>query len=163
MTSSPEGEDYDPCMQVGLPKWLNRADVQRALHVNRTTPLPVAWQEISPVLRYSMDSMYSDATQHYRNFFADKSGAESWRILIYSGISDGAVPFRGTERWVRCLGRPVVNNWHTWTADKQVAGLVMDYDRLSLCSIRTTGHMVPMYTPQKGFYFFQRWVDDFPI
>ena len=152
------GDDpYNPCLWGQMVAWLNRLDVQKALHVNQT--LPVTWNAMSNVMSYNMDSMFSDATQHYRNYFAD-AGAKNWRILIYSGISDAAVPSRGTERWVRCLGRPIKKDWRSWTIDEQVAGLVIDYDRISYLTIRTTGHTVPSYTPQKGFEFFARWIDN---
>lgn len=155
---------YNPCVMSYMINWLNRADVQKALHVNITGHLPEEWNLISPIMTYDQESMFSDATQHYRNWLVSGSGADKWRILVFSGISDAAVPTRGTERWVRCLGRPVTKDWRAWkTSDNQVAGLIVDYDRLSFLTARTTGHTIPTYTPLKGYEFFARWIDNKPF
>ena len=38
----------------------------------------------------------------------------SWRILIYSGDADSAVPFIGTQRWIQCLNSPITSDWANW-------------------------------------------------
>jgi len=87
----------------------------------------------------------------------------SWRILVYSGDFDLVVPFQSTQRWIRCLGRPVVKPWHSWMIGKQVGGNVIEYDRISFLTIKGSGHMVPYYTPDKGYAFFQLWIDKQPF
>jgi hypothetical protein len=37
-----------------------------------------------------------------------------WRILIWSGDVDAAVPFIGTQRWIECLGQDVKRDWNNW-------------------------------------------------
>lgn len=37
-----------------------------------------------------------------------------WRVLVRSGDADAAVPFEGTQRWIECLGQPVVEDWDQW-------------------------------------------------
>jgi hypothetical protein len=37
-----------------------------------------------------------------------------WRILVWSGDADAAVPFEGTQRWIECLGQPIVQDWEQW-------------------------------------------------
>ena len=142
----------DPCLASYMPKYLNRADVQRALHVE-----PTVWKEFGGIHYGTMDDdmvpVYQEILNHPR--------ARAWRILIFSGDFDLCVPFEATQRWVRCLGRPVARPWHAWTlASGQVGGNIIEYDRIAFLTIKGSGHMVPYYTPEKGFAFFQRWIDN---
>lgn len=44
----------DPCIDEEVQAYLNRPDVQRALHVNQTGNLPGPWRDCTPHLNYSM-------------------------------------------------------------------------------------------------------------
>lgn len=145
----------DPCLASYMPAYLNRADVQRALHVE-----PTVWKEFGGIHYGTMDD---DMVPVYRELLNHpRTGA--WRILIFSGDFDLCVPFEATQRWVRCLGRPVVRPWHAWTlASGQVGGNIVEYDRIAFLTVKGSGHMVPYYTPDKGFAFFQRWIDNQPF
>lgn len=140
----------DPCLANYMPLYLNRADVQQALHVDRT-----AWKEFGDIhyatMNDNMVPVYEDIIAHPRT--------AHWRILVFSGDFDLCVPFESTQRWIKCLGRPVTAPWRAWKHNGQVAGNVIDYDRISFLTIKGTGHMVPYYTPEKGYAFFQRWLD----
>lgn len=57
----------------------------------------------------------------YKKFLA---GAKNWKILVFSGDVDASVPTLGTQRWIECLGQPVVTPFRTWTLDGQVAGIL---------------------------------------
>jgi len=140
----------DPCLTNYIPSYLNRADVQKAIHVDKTT-----WKSMGPI-QYGTteDSMLPIYEEVFNN-----PRAASWRILIYSGDFDVTVPFEATQRWVRCLGRPVTKPWHSWMVGKQVGGNIIEYDRISFLTVKGAGHMVPYYTPDKGFTFFQKWID----
>jgi len=144
----------DPCLENYMALYLNRDEVQKAIHADKTN-----WKSLTNL---GYGSMVDDMVSIYQEII-DNPRTSSWRILIYSGDFDVVVPFLSTQRWIRCLGRPVVKPWHSWMIGKQVAGNVIEYDRISFLTIKGAGHMIPYYTPDKGYTFFQRWIDKEPF
>lgn len=59
---------------------------------------------------------------------------------MVSGTADSAVPFVGSERWIGCLDRPVVNDTRGWLLDGQVAGTVTDWDGISFITVKVGSH-----------------------
>ena len=141
----------DPCLKSYMPLYLNRPDVQKALHVE-----PTDWKKASDKIHYATmnDSMIPVWKEILNN-----PRTNSWKILIFSGDFDAVVPFQSTQRWIRCLDLPVKNKWHSWMIGGQVGGNVIDYDRMSFLTIKGSGHMVSYYTPDKGFEFFKQWIE----
>ncbi|MQM19512.1 hypothetical protein Taro_052518 [Colocasia esculenta] len=45
-----------------------------------------------------------------------------YRALVYSGDHDAAIPFIGTQLWIRTLNSSIVDDWRSWSVDGQVAG-----------------------------------------
>lgn len=91
---------YDPCIGVEVPQYLNRPDVQRALHAN-VTSLPYPWTECSTVLDYSDDDLMSSMLPVYSWLF--RNSPADFRMMVYSGDVDGIVPILGTRTWLRSL------------------------------------------------------------
>jgi len=141
----------DPCLKRYMSPYLNRADVQKALHVETTK-----WNS-SGNIKYSgklssMIPVWKDILNNPRS--------ESWKILVFSGDFDSVVPFQSTQRWIHCLGLPVKQDWHPWKIGKQLGGNIIDYDRMSFLTIKGSGHMVGYYTPDKNFEFFRQWIEN---
>merc|ERR1712039_1143304 len=80
--------------------------------------------------------------------------APHWRIWVVSGDSDSAVPFMGTERWMQCLGRPLVKTQEPWVLDGEVAGVKRTWDRMTLLIVKGCGHTIPTYCPKAGYKMF---------
>ena len=53
---------YDPCIDGEVEEYVNRADVQTALHANVSGSLPGRWSDCSTVVQYNM----CDSTKHQR-------------------------------------------------------------------------------------------------
>jgi hypothetical protein len=51
----------------------------------------------------------------------------NYKILFFSGDTDGAVPTQGTRRWIDTLDLPVKQKWRSWTINNQVAGYLVSY------------------------------------
>ena len=141
-----EALEFDPCTLSYVAEWLNQEAAQKVLHVvpPNNSPLPFPWQYTSSAVfnNYDLHSMEFDVTLLYREFFEAGNATKDWRILIYSGMDDPEIVFHSTERWVSCLGRPVVAGWQPWVAEGQLQGVFIEYDRISLLGIRNSGHMV---------------------
>lgn len=76
--------------------------------------------------------------------------ANGYRILHYSGDTDGAVPTIGTKRWVELLQSPVKagGEWRNWLdAEYQVGGFVVNHEVLDFATVRGVGHMAPQWKP----------------
>jgi len=82
------------------------------------------------------------------------------KILIYTGDTDGAVPFNGTLAWVRNLGLKITRPWRTWRVNEDaVAGYVTNYDGLILVTVKGTGHMVPQWKAKEAFYMLNQFFE----
>ncbi|KAH3763679.1 serine carboxypeptidase [Pelomyxa schiedti] len=143
--------NYDPCMQNYVTTYLNLPEVQTAIHAR-----PTLWGVFESNLNYSSADFYINMVPVIQEFI----DYTDWTIFVYSGALDGCVPFIGTQRWISCLGRPIVNDWRGWDFDSQGAGTVIDYDRITFMTVKASGHMVPTYAPKAGFAMFQCWMDD---
>jgi len=140
----------DPCLSNYMPLYLNRADVQKALHVESTE-----WKEFGPIHYKTMNDNMIPVWQEILN----SPRTKSWRILVFSGDFDVVVAFQSTQRWIHCLGLPVKKEWHPWMIGKQVGGNIIEYDRMSFLTVKGSGHMVSYYTPDKGYEFFRQWIE----
>eukprot|EP01047_Picozoa_sp_COSAG01_P009921 COSAG01_NODE_414_length_17360_cov_226.576907_21_plen_106_part_00 len=86
--------------------------------------------------------------------------APHWKIAVVSGTADAAVPFLGTERWMDCLGQPVVEDWKLWYNSKQdIAGAVKKFaPNFQFWSVKGCGHTIPTYCPEAGFLMLDKWL-----
>jgi len=138
---------YDPCISRQTPIYMNNPAVQKAIHADSH---PCVWP--GPGIQYGDET--ANMILLFQKFF---ELAPDWKILIFSGDVDSAVPFTGTLRWIECLGRPVVQDWRNWWLDGDAAGIQKDFDRISYVTIKGCGHTVPTYCPEAGYQFYANW------
>ncbi|PSC70972.1 serine carboxypeptidase 24-like [Micractinium conductrix] len=152
---------YDPCIDSETEAYLNRPDVQRALHANVSGKLPGPWQDCTPRIKYSRSDLLSSMLPVYRRLL--KQGI---RIMVYSGDVDAIVPVIGTRNWIRELDLPVTphGRWHAWhSGTGQVGGWTVEHEGLTFASVRGAGHMVPYTQPERALYLFKKWVHQEPL
>ncbi|KAH3762400.1 serine carboxypeptidase [Pelomyxa schiedti] len=143
--------DYDPCLEDYTTTYLNLPEVQSAIHAQ-----PTEWAVFENNIHYKLADTYINIIPVIQNILDNTE----WTIFVYSGAIDGCVPFIGTQRWISCLGRTIINDWRGWDFESQGAGTVIDYDRLTFMTVKASGHMVPMYTPKEAFAMFQCRMDN---
>mmetsp|Transcript_53615 Transcript_53615/g.126098 ORF Transcript_53615/g.126098 Transcript_53615/m.126098 type:complete len:336 (-) Transcript_53615:173-1180(-) len=80
--------------------WLAQAEVAKALHVKPNT--------IGMTYNWGPASVSGDLRPLYKKLI------QKYRMLIYSGDTDGCVPEWGTEQWVRELGFKEKKAWRPW-------------------------------------------------
>jgi len=149
---------FDPCIDLHLTEYLNRADVRKAIHAD---PSAGEWEECTNKINY--DFTYQDGQNiipYYEKFFREQP---TMRILIYSGDVDSVISFVGTEQWIDSLNLPVKEDWRAWNTDEQVGGYVKAYTKLTFLTIRGAGHMVPYFKPKLGYTFFERFITGKPF
>eukprot|EP00656_Telonema_subtile_P042700 TRINITY_DN4850_c0_g1_i2.p1 TRINITY_DN4850_c0_g1~~TRINITY_DN4850_c0_g1_i2.p1 ORF type:complete len:483 (-),score=87.57 TRINITY_DN4850_c0_g1_i2:257-1705(-) len=146
---------YNPCISSYTAGYLNRKDVLAAIHADahytRTWPAhPQGWEYNDGV-----EGAKKDIALLFPKFFERRP---DWKVAVVSGTADAAVPFLGTQRWMECLGRNVTTDWRAWKMNGDVAGMVKDWDQISLITVKGCGHTIPTYCPEAGYAFFKNWL-----
>ncbi|XP_071722262.1 serine carboxypeptidase 1-like [Rutidosis leptorrhynchoides] len=135
-------KEFDPCSDDYMDSYLNRENVQAALHVKPTNWSKcgeVEWADspttVLPIIRQIM-----------------ASGINVW---IYSGDTDGRVPVTSTRYAINLLRIPVQNHWRPWYSKGEVGGYVVGYKGgLTFVTVRGAGHLVPSYQPERALTMF---------
>lgn len=85
-----------------------------------------------------------------------------YKILFFSGDTDGAVPTLGTRRWIKGLKLPVKKPTKQWSVDedKQVAGWLTRYDGLDFATVHGAGHMAPQWKRKEVTTLVTNWLHD---
>lgn len=149
-TTSEPDPGRPPCVDdVGAWYFFNNATTREALHI---WPNASVWQN---------NSWYMCANINY-NPGANASFwiypymiQKGYKILVYSGDTDGAVPTDGTLLWTQALatqlGLSVKRPYMPWTLpgvepnQPQIAGYVINYSGFQFTTVRGVGHMVPQW------------------
>jgi serine carboxypeptidase-like clade 2 len=155
---------YDPCIDNRVEVYMNRPDVQAALHGNITS-LPWPWSGCSPIVQYSQRDLFSSMLPKYAELLSKKL-----KILVFSGDVDGIVPVTGTRRWLQKLGLPIEKPWTTWhSTTGQVGGRIVvhkpenDDAEFHFATVRDAGHMVPYTQGERSFVLFSSFIHDKPL
>lgn len=132
--------------------YLNRVDVKNALHVGLLkTWVPCDYNVNAKYHRGQSLSLYPKIIQ---------SGI---RILIYSGDTDSAVPFLGTQRWIQSLNLQIIEPHHSWSASKikgEISGYAQVYKGLTLANIKGTGHIAPKTKRMEVYFMISKFLQD---
>lgn len=135
---------YDPCISDYTETYMNRPDVQKALHAN-VTNIPYPWTHCSNNITF-----WSDAPASILPVIK-KLVHGGLRIWVFSGDNDGRIPVTGTRYTLKKLGLNIKQDWTPWyTFHKQVGGWTVEYDGLMFVTIRGAGHQVPSSKPMQA-------------
>ena len=170
----------DVCVDEEMTTYLNRLDVQKALHVvpqDATEDDRQKWDMCSSRIRYSETSLLTSMIPVYRDLLGSveytymggvggvgggvgedveqQSSPSGLRVLIYVGDVDGILPILGTRVWMALLGKELggeVEPWTPWTdSHGQTGGYTVKYaSQFTLATVRDAGHMVPYTQPRRG-------------
>ncbi|VAH17740.1 unnamed protein product [Triticum turgidum subsp. durum] len=143
---------FDPCTQTYATEYLNRADVQRALHAN-TTGLPYPYV----LCRNSINAVWKDSDMTVVPI-VKKLAEEGLRIWIFSGDTDARIPTTSTRYTLKKLDLPIKEDWLPWFTHKQVGGWSVVYDGLTFVTVRGAGHMVPTSLPEQALELFKHFL-----
>ncbi|KAG0543371.1 hypothetical protein BDA96_02G184800 [Sorghum bicolor] len=135
--------------------WANNATVREALGIHKgTVPL---WLRCNKGITYVKD------IQSSVKYHLDVT-TKGYRSLVYSGDHDMAVPYIGTQSWIRSLNFSVVDDWRPWYVDGQVAGYTTLYsNNLTFATVKGAGHTAPEYMPRQCLAMLSRWLAGLPL
>jgi serine carboxypeptidase-like clade 1 len=138
--------DYTCGAESAMDAWLADPSVVEALHVTANTAGMSYHKTATDLL-----PLYAELIDKYQ-------------VLIYSGDTDGCVPYVGTEQWTRGLNFTVVNDWHQWMSKPDMdhslhkAGYAVTYDKFQFVTINGAGHMVPQFQPAFALTMFKKFL-----
>ncbi|KAH0726055.1 hypothetical protein KY284_001920 [Solanum tuberosum] len=145
-TSNKNSQEIDPCSDDYLIAYMNRPDVQKALHAN-VTKIKYNWQPCSEVIESWKDSPLSIIP------VIKKVMANGIRVWIFSGDTDGIVPVTSTKKSIKKMKLRVETPWYPWFhKDYEVGGYAQVYrGNLTFATVRGAGHQVPSYQSARAF------------
>ncbi|KAL2921053.1 Serine carboxypeptidase-like 33 [Bienertia sinuspersici] len=139
---------YDPCYSNHAKTYFNRADVQASLHANANrgnSSNSVKWDVCNDSILNIYNVTVPTVLPVYKKLI--QGGLKIW---IYSGDADGRVPVIGTRYCVESLGLPIKTPWRSWYHQHQVGGRLVEYEGLTLVTVRGAGHLVPLNKPSEA-------------
>ncbi|TNV78903.1 hypothetical protein FGO68_gene13930 [Halteria grandinella] len=147
------GKGLPQCEQgLGVDAYFNRPSVREQLHIDPT--FTQKWEMCSSNLQYHQD--FLGAVSIYPQL--KKSG---YRILLFSGDRDGAVPTLGTKRWLQNeLKWDLVERQRPYYVNRQLGGYIIEYDGLTLGTIHGAGHMAPVLRPRETYHLIFNWIQN---
>ena len=129
-------------------RFMNTDDVKNALNV----PLSHGWKECTPIDYTKLEK----ATQWIYPLLKGK-----YRMMHYSGDTDGVVPTIGTIGWMEDLGWKVTKKYSPWMAEKLIiGGYTESREDLDLITIHGCGHMAPQWKRQPSFVAISSWLQN---
>lgn len=117
--------------------YLNRADVRAALNIPQSVQ---AWEGCTTNDNFSYSFSVEASLWIYTIL-----RPYGYKLMHYSGDTDGVVPTIGTRRWIQSLNWEVTNDWQPWLTDGQISGYLIEYDNFVFTTVHGVGHMAPQW------------------
>ncbi|PIA26067.1 hypothetical protein AQUCO_10000025v1 [Aquilegia coerulea] len=154
-------EKIDVCVEDETVNYLNRPDVQKALHarlvgVNK-------WTVCSNILDYQLLDLEIPTISIVGSLV--KAGIP---VLVYSGDQDSVIPLTGSRTLVQRLSKELGLNttapYRVWFAGMQVGGWTQVYGNiLSFATIRGASHEAPFSQPERSLVLFKAFLAGRPL
>ncbi|KAI9116639.1 hypothetical protein K1719_012297 [Acacia pycnantha] len=147
----------DECNEIYMIAYLNRGEVQEALHAN-VTKVNYEWSPCSDVI-YNWHDSASTTLPLLRQIMD-----HGIRVWVFSGDTDGRVPVTSTQYSLDAMNMQVNTTWHPWYLNGQVAGYTQVYKGdLTFATVRGAGHQVPSYQAARSLSLFKHFLDGTPL
>lgn len=135
--------------------YLNRKDVQEALHVKHTN------------FQFNTELYYNFTRYSLLNLYKSKL-INQLNIMQYSGDADPCVPYVGTSRWIDSLNLQETKPWRPWVSPESQgipAGYIREMSsynnakKFIFATVRDAGHMVPRYKPEETLHLMRKFLN----
>ncbi|KAF6165657.1 hypothetical protein GIB67_011759 [Kingdonia uniflora] len=151
----------DVCVEDEAVNYLNRKDVQKALHA-RLIGLN-KWTVCSNILDYDMLNVEIPTISVVGLII--KAGIP---VLVYSGDQDSVIPLIGSRSLVHKLSKELGLNtttpYRVWFEGKQVGGWTQVYGNiLSFATVRGASHEAPFSQPERSLVLFKSFLQSRPL
>jgi len=129
-----------------VPKYLDREDVRRVFNIEKK-------EKFEACVRFNYKRLAKATLWAYPTI--KEAG---YRILKYSGDTDGAVPTLGTEAWIEKLGWPVKVRHQPFEMNGKIAGYYTEREGLEFVIFHGVGHLVPMWMREESLYVLNKFL-----
>ncbi|KAG7638359.1 putative carboxypeptidase D [Arabidopsis thaliana] len=155
------GETVDVCLEDETVNYLNRRDVQKALHARLVGTRK--WTVCSDVLDYEVLDVEVPTINIVGSLV--KAGVP---VLVYSGDQDSVIPLTGSRTLVKRLaeelGLRTTVPYRVWFAGQQVGGWTQVYgNTLAFATVRGAAHEVPFSQPARALVLFKAFLGGRPL
>ncbi|XP_019233378.1 PREDICTED: serine carboxypeptidase-like 46 [Nicotiana attenuata] len=163
------GKVADPCLTEWIDLYLNKPEVQKALHAN-TTYLPYAWEICSGPLQYRLDDVAMNIIPLLSNILK-----EHIPILLFSGDQDSKLPLTQTRKIAKLLARDLklvaFDKYGPWYDGLQIGGWSRSFGGLregknitylTFATVRGAAHEVPYTSPSQALTLFRAFLGGHP-
>ncbi|KAK8587509.1 hypothetical protein V6N12_021997 [Hibiscus sabdariffa] len=156
-----QSERVDVCVEDKIVNYLNRKDVQKALHARLVGVQ--SWTVCSSILDYQVLNLEIPTISIVGSLI--KAGIP---VLVYSGDQDSVIPLTGSRslisRLAKELGLETTVPYRVWFEGKQVGGWTQVYGNiLSFATIRGAAHEAPFSQPQRSLMLFKSFLQGKPL
>jgi serine carboxypeptidase-like clade I len=88
-----------------------------------------------------------------------------YKILKYSGDTDGAVPTVGTQNWIAELDWKVSEHWRPYYVNGQIGGFLegRDDQKFIFATVHGAGHMAPQWKRAETYHLVFNFIKEQPI
>ncbi|KAK0574887.1 hypothetical protein LWI29_030477 [Acer saccharum] len=156
-----DGDTIDVCVEDETVNYLNRKDVQMALHAQLVGVR--RWAVCSNILDYELLNLEIPTITIVQKLI--KAGIP---VLVYSGDQDSVIPLTGSRKLVnglaKELGLRTTVPYRVWFEGQQVGGWTQVYgDILSFATIRGASHEAPFSQPERSLVLFKAFLGGLPL
>ncbi|KAG6545933.1 hypothetical protein Mapa_012593 [Marchantia paleacea] len=149
--------DRDPCHALDMDPYLNRKDVQAALHAHIAN-ISVPWVSCSKLVNYNIST---STVQPLIKLLIEND----LRVWIFSGDQDSVIPFTATRRtldkFTLANGLNISSYYQPWYSKNQIAGWTVSYGpKLLYAIVKGASHMVPALQPVRALQLFSSFLHD---
>ncbi len=131
---------YEPCEDAYASAYLNREDVQKAIHAKKGTN----WGDCSDTVFYNFNRQDRQASmQPVYTYLTEEKKDLALRILIFSGDDDSVCATQGTQYWIHREQWPRApgQDWGPWGVNGQVAGFIQGFQNgITFATVHNAGH-----------------------
>ncbi|XP_004492026.1 serine carboxypeptidase-like 45 isoform X1 [Cicer arietinum] len=154
-------ETIDVCVEDETVNYLNRKDVQSALHARLVGVQ--RWTPCSNVLDYDLHDLEIPTITVVGKLV--KAGIP---VLVYSGDQDSVIPLTGSRTLVHQLAKELRMNttvpYRVWFQKQQVGGWTQVYGNiLSFATVRGASHEAPFSQPERSLVLFKSFLEGRPL
>ncbi|KAK8717100.1 hypothetical protein V6N13_044381 [Hibiscus sabdariffa] len=162
----------DPCLEGRVFTYLNRPDVQKALHAN-TTNLPFHWDFCLGPLVYNEENLEINIIPLVSTLIK-----EGLPVFLYSGDQDAKIPLTQTRIIANNIAKDLklvpLSKYGTWyepwyKEQKQVGGWTQSFGKkgeaavLTYATVRGAAHEVPFTSPSQALTLFHSFLNGIPL
>ena len=155
-----ESNTLPPCTWGSvLIEWMNKDETRSALHIPSEIQ---AWDLCVGPPTWN----YVRGTKGSQWVYEALKG--KYRMLHFSGDTDGAVPTIGTEHWIADMNWPVEKDWAQYnTTVNGTEGLGGYYEsyvgNFTFGTVHGAGHMAPQFKPEATYSLVFNWIFGRPL